>query len=432
MKFLAATALLASPLWAVSLEEARRAALANHPSVGAVRSAADAARARLRMAKAGRMPQLTFSGLSKAGLSGAMNGLDPVGLANAPFFRNFAAGANVAHPGFDFGRTRSNIAVEQRRLRAAEADLAAAEAEILLRVETAYFTALGARAAQRAAARLVASREAAARQARAFYEAELRSKVDFGMAEAQLAAVRARLAAAAAESAAAQARLAYAMGAAPEDLGAPIETELAARNAEPLDALLVRSYEQRPDLHALLARRDAAQAVVDLAKARRKPWFRVFFTGGWARFNPLQLSNLTSLGAGLSMPLLTFGATQGAVEEAEALLARAELRLEEARQFAALETRLAFYAVRSAREKLPLRERQAELSGEAARLARARYREQLASLVELSQAESDLAAAQAAALDARYALQKTLAELRYAVGEMHGAASAAPSDTLSP
>ena len=126
------------------------------------------------------------------------------------------------------------------------------------------------------------------------------------------------------------------------------------------------------------------------------------------------------------MPLLTFGATEGAVEEAEALLDRAERRLEEAQQLAALETRLAFYAFRAAREKLPLRERQAELSGEAARLARARYREQLASLVELAQAESNLAAAQAAALAARYAVRKTLAELRHAVGEMHAAASAAP------
>ena len=426
MKLLIAALLLASPVWAVSLEEARREAPANHPSVGAARSAVDAARARLRMAKAGRMPQLGFSGLSKAGLSGAMNGLDPIGLANSPFFRNFAAGANIAHPGFDFGRTRSNIAVEQHRMSAAEADLAAAEAEVLLRVETAYFTALDARAAQRAATSLVAGREAAARQAQAFYEAELRSKVDFGAAEAQLAAARARLAAAAEESAAAHARLAYAMGAAPEDLGAPDEPETEERYAETLDALIARAYGQRPDLHALQARRDAAQAVLSLAQAQRKPWFRVLFTGGWARFNPLQLSNLTALGVGLSMPLLTFGATEGAVEEAEALLDRAERRLEEAQQLAALETRLAFYAFRAAREKLPLRERQAELSSEAARLARARYREQLASLVELAQAESNLAAAQAAALAARYAVRKTLAELRHAVGEMHAAASAAP------
>ena len=277
-----------------------------------------------------------------------------------------------------------------------------------------------------AATSLVAGREAAARQAQAFYEAELRSKVDFGAAEAQLAAARARLAAAAEESAAAHARLAYAMGAAPEDLSAPDEPETEERYAETLDALIARAYGQRPDLHALQARRDAAQAVLSLAQAQRKPWFRVLFTGGWARFNPLQLSNLTALGVGLSMPLLTFGATEGAVEEAEALLDRAERRLEEAQQLAALETRLAFYAFRAAREKLPLRERQAELSSEAARLARARYREQLASLVELAQAESNLAAAQAAALAARYAVRKTLAELRHAVGEMHAAASAAP------
>ncbi len=418
MKLPTAALLLAFPVWAVSLEEVRREALANHPALGAARSAADAAQARLRMAKAGRMPQLRFSGLSKAGLSGAMNGLDPVGLANSPFFRNFAAGANVSHPGFDFGRTASSIAVEQHGLEAAEADLAAVEAEVLLRVETAYFTALGARAAQRAAARLVAGREDAARQAQAFYEAELRSRVDWGTAEAQLAAARAQLAEAAAQAAAAHARLAYAAGVSPQDLGAPVDAEFADRAAEPLDALIARACEQRPDIHALQARRAAARAVLDLAQARRRPWFRVFFTGGWARFNPLQLGNLTSLGAGLAMPLLTFGAVEGAVEEAEALLARAERRLEEARQLAALETRLAFYAARAAREKLPLRERQAELSAEAARLARARYREQLASMVELSQAESNLAAARAAALAARCDLQQALAELRYAAGAM--------------
>lgn len=365
------------------------------------------------------MPQLGFSGLSKAGLSGAMNGLDPVGLANSPFFRNFAAGAHISHPGFDFGRTGSNIAVERERLSAAEADLTAVEADVLLRVETSYLETLRARAARKAAAQFVASRETAARQARAFYEMELRSRIEFGTAEAQLAAARANLIDADEESHAAQVRLAYAVGISPEYLGTPQDPELASGNAEPLDALIARAYRQRPDLRALQARRDGAEAALELAQAQRRPWFRAFFTGGWARFNPLQLSNLTSLGIGLSMPLLTFGATRGAVEEAEALLAQAERRLEEAHQLAALETRLAFYAVRSTREKLPLRERQAELSGEAARLARARYREQLGSLVELSQAESSLATAQAAALAARYKLQKAFSELRYAVGEMH-------------
>ena len=426
MRLQAAAALLVSPLWAVSLEEARRTALANHPSVGAARSAADAAKARLRTAKAGRMPQLGFSGLSMAGLSGAMDGLDPSGLANSPFFRNFAAGVNVSHAGFDFGRTGSAIDLEQQRLRAAEADLAAVEANVLLGVETAYFTALETRAAQRAAARLVESREAAARQARAFYEADLRSKVDFGTAEAQLADARARLADAAGKAGAAQSRLGHAMGAAAEDPGAPEETAPAEHGIDPLDNLIARARRQRPDIHALEAGRDGAQAALALAKARRRPWFRFFFTGGWARFNPLLLSNLTSLGAGLAMPLLTFGADEGAVEEAEALLAHAERRLEEARQLAALETRLAFYAVRAAREKLPLRERQAALSAEAARLARARYREQLSSLAELAQAESNLAAAEAAALAAGYELQKALAGLRYAVGAMRSAVGAAP------
>ncbi len=419
MKLITAALLLAATTWATSLDDARRAALENHPSLGTARSAVDAAEARLRTARAGRMPQLGFSGISKAGLSGAMNGLNPIGIANSPFFRNFATGAHVSHPGLDFGRTKSSIAIEQERLAAAEADLGTTQAEVLLRVEKAFYDSLRSHAELEAVRKSVESRELTARQAKAFYEGEMRSKIEFGMTQTRLAAIRADLVDAAGTANMANAQLAYAMGVSPESIGLLEEPEPPAADTGDLDALITRAYEQRPDVLSLTAHRDAAAAVVNLAEAQRKPWLRVFFTGGWARFNPLQLSSLTAIGAGLSMPLLTFGRLEGEVEEAQALLAQSELRLEELRQLVALETRISYFAVQAASQKLPLREQQAELATEAVRLARARYREQLGSLVELAQAESEQETAQAAAAAASYELQAALAELRFATGDMH-------------
>jgi outer membrane protein TolC len=419
MKLITAALLLAATTWATSLEDARQAALENHPSLGSAQSAVDAAEARLRTAKAGRMPQLGFSGISKAGLSGAMNGLNPIGIANSPFFRNFATGANVSHPGLDFGRTKSSIAIERERLAAAEADLKTTQAEVLLRVEKTFYDSLRTRAELKAVTQSVESRELTARQAKAFYEGEMRSKIEFGMTQVRLAATRAELIDAAGRANVAKAQLAYAMGVSPESIGPLDEPTSLIPDTDELDVLIISAYEQRPDILSLTAHRDGAVEVVNLAKAQRRPWLRVFFTGGWARFNPLQLSSLTAIGAGLAVPLLTFGRLEGEVEEAEALRAQSDLRLEELRQLVALETRIAYYAVRAASEKLPLREQQATLAAEAVRLARARYREQLGSLVELSQAESEQETAQAAAAAASYELQTALAELRFATGEMH-------------
>src|SRR5260370_27137354 len=113
----------------LTLQQAIETALQQTPSVIAARHGVDEAEARVREARAGYYPQFGFNGIAKAGLSGATNALGLVGLPASPLYRNFADSLNASQSVLDFGRTKHRVAYERKLRDAAEADVAAVEAE---------------------------------------------------------------------------------------------------------------------------------------------------------------------------------------------------------------------------------------------------------------------------------------------------------------
>jgi len=401
----------------LTLDEAVRVGLERNPSVRAARSSVEVAQARVKQARAGFYPQFSFSGLAKAGLSGTMNGLDPVGLANAPFFDNYATGVNAYHPGFDFGRSRHTVDVMRARQEALEADLHAVEAFVELEVRRAYVDALSARELADAASRAVESHQLNAEQAQAFYEGELRSKLDWDLARTLLAEARSELITARNRVRLAEAGLQRAMGVEGPTPQYRVEApSFSIPQLEGLDALVAEAESARPEIAALQRRIAAAEAAVALAHSRRKPMLSFFSTGGWARVTPLVISSLSAVGAGLSAPLLNFGKLKGEVEEADSYLNHLRERLDAARQQVAFETRAAFFELKSAMETLPVRELQAEYARSAVDLAEVRYQEQVGDIVALNEAQTRLVEAEATRITTVYGIQKLAAELRYAVG----------------
>jgi outer membrane protein TolC len=346
-----------------------------------------------------------------------MNGLNPAGLANSPFFDNYATGINAYHPGLDFGRTRHGLEVEEAGEEALEADLSAVEAVVELDVRRAFFDVLRARELEEAARRAVESRGLNAQQAQAFYEGELRSKLDWNLARTLLAEAQAELIAARNRVRSAEAGLHRAMG----ELGPTPryqleKPELSPPSLEALETLVAAAQSARPEVIALERRIAAAQAAVELARSRRKPILSFFTTGGWARVTPLVISSLSAVGAGLAMPLFTFGKRKGEIEEAESYAYYLRGRFEEARHQVAFETRTTYFDLQTALEALPVRRLQAEYAQSAVDLATVRYEEQLGDVVALNEAESRLAAAEASRIAAAYEVQKLQAELRFATG----------------
>lgn len=408
-------ALLAQPV-EITLDEAVSTALRNDPAVRAAEYELDVGAARVRQARARYFPQIGVSGLSKRGLSGAMNHLEPQGLANSPLFRNTAIGVELTQPVLDFGRNANRLRSARLRRAAAVADLDAVKQETVLRVRSAYFGLLRARRAYAVAADMVRSRQVMVRQAQAFYEVKLRSRVDLeiaraSLAEAELAALRAST-----EIVSANAQFGRAIGSSQQAEYYPLDPGASLPDLPGLEQMLDTARNTRPELRSLGARLSAAQAETELARSRRWPNFAFAYTGGYARFTEMVASNLMAGGVGLLMPIFTGGLLKGEVEEAEALAKAIQARLDDRRQQVELEVRSAWLDLRDALRVVPVLQVRAESARHAARLARERYAERLGAIVEVAQAESGLAAAEAALAIAAYDAQIAAARLRFAAG----------------
>ncbi len=406
----------AEPPVHLTLQKAVETALRQNPSVIEARHSVEAADARIRQARAGYYPQLGFNGIAKLGLSGATNALGLVGLPASPIFRNFADSLNVSQSIFDFGRTKHRVAAERKLRAAAEADVATAEREVALKVERSYFGLLRAQRLREVTAEIVRSREATVRQAQAFYEGQIRSRVDLDLARSSLA--RAQLQATEAENrvAAAVAALGYALGGAQDAEYVLEPPDLSVSEPEPVKPLVEEAWRLRAELHSLHFEREAAAEQLEFAKSQRKPLLNLAFSGGYARFTNVLARQLLAGGAGLALPLFTGGRIEGQEEEAEAQLRALESREESLKQQVALEIRTAWFQMKNAIDSLPVLRLQTEYARNAERLAAERYRERLGSFVELTAAQSGLAEASANESVGLFDVKIAEAELRRAMG----------------
>ena len=407
--------LLAQPV-ELTLEEAVDTALRNDPAIRAAEREIEAAAARVRQARAGYLPQIGVSGLSKRGLSGAMNHLEPAGLANSPLFRNTAIGVELTQPVLDFGRNANRLRSERMRQAATTADLDAVKSETALRVHAGYFNLLRAQRAHAVAAEVARSRDATLRQTQAFYDVKLRSRVDLEIARASLAEADLALLRTRTGIASANAEFGRAIGASQEAEYSPSDPGASLPDLPGLEVMLETARSHRPELRSLGARLSAARAETELTRRRRWPYLALAYTGGYARFTEMVAGNLMAGGVGLLMPIFTGGLLRGQVEEAEAVASAIEARLEDLRQQVELEVRFAWLSLRDSIDALPALQVRAESAHRATQLARERYRERLGSIVELTQAETALAEAEATLAVAAFDARTAAARLRYAAG----------------
>lgn len=400
----------------LSLEQAVERALEQNPTIKEAEQELQKAEARVKQARADYFPQLDFSGLAKIGLSGALNGLHPVGLANSPLYRNLAGGANVYHPGFDFGRTKYTVAEQQRRRDVFMANLDAAKSFVTLDMTRAFYNLLQARRLTEVAQQILRSRELNVRRAQAFYEGKLRSRVDLELARFSLSEAQLRVLEAENAVRIRQAELGRAMGASQEADYALAEAEEPLPQVGGLADLIDETHRKRPELLELRAEQEAAAESIRLARSQRKPVLSFFFSGGYARFTNVLARQLLALGTGLSIPIFTWGKLEGQVEEAEAHKRVLDNQYETLKLRVDVETRTAFFRLQNALQSIETLKARATFAREAARLARARYQERLGSIVELTQAEANLAEAEAGEVIGVYTARTSDAELQFAAG----------------
>ncbi len=188
---------------------------------------------------------------------------------------------------------------------------------------------------------------------------------------------------------------------------------------------LDRAHQQRPELQALKAGLDAAQAGVRVARAGYLP--TVAATAGWQMYgngvSPHSLTGQSSYDGwtvGLQSQWAIFDgrATAGRVRSAKSQAEQARLVLEEQALSIDVEVRRAFASWQQAVELVSASNKVVEQATEALRLSRARFDVGAATQLDVLQAQVALTDAGNNQVQALYAYNVAIAQLRAAIGQI--------------
>jgi outer membrane protein len=416
MLYVQTTANVAQEPSPLTLKAAEDIAVHNHPRISAAELRALAARQVTREARAPFFPSI-YANATAVGTPDSNTRIAAGALNNPAIFERNAEGLTVSQTITDFGRT-ANLAKSARfRERAEQENALATRLEILMQVDTTYFRALGAQAVLRVAQETVNTRKILLDQVTALASNKLRSDLDVSFAAVTYGEGSLLLSRAGNDLQAAYANLAALLGYRDRQTFHLLEEPMppsTSTNDEPLIQLALR---QRPELIQLSLERDASVRFAQAEKEARYPTISAIGSVGVIPIRDERLpDNYAAAGVNLSLPIFTGGLLAARQHEAELRAKAAEQNLLDQENTIIREVRVAWLNANNALERLQISEQllvQARLSFD---LAQARFKGGLSSIVELSQAQLNVTAAEIEQASARYEYQIQRAILGYQIG----------------
>lgn len=399
----------------LTLEEAKAAALRNHPGIQAAEFGAEAAGERILQAESALRPVLSAN-ITGAGAADASR-VAAGALNNPIIYSRLALGATVTQTVTDFGRTRELVASSKISSQAERERVKATKADILLQVERAYFQALRSHAVTEIAKSTIESRQLLVDQVEALVNAKLKSGLDLSFASTNLAEGKLLLASAQNEEQAAMAMLAEAMGSREPVTQALTDVPMPETIGADRNKLTEEALRMRPELAAGRLDTEAAQRLANAEHALRYPTISVVATAGVipARVDNLS-SNYVAGGVNVSLPFLNGGLFKSRQREAALRAAQAEKRVRQMENAVSRDVAVALLDVTTAEERLGLTTQLIAQAAQAVELAQSRYDLGLSSIVELSQAQLVKTNAEIQSATARYDYQLRRAVLDFRTG----------------
>jgi len=415
----------------LSLKEAIQRALAHRPELRGAVADVGAAGARLLEARSGYLPTILLQGSATDGPLGApafgplenpgLFGTQPLsleGLSADPLKKHYGAGLSLTESIFDFGRTQHLIAARSEQMTAARSDQVTAEADVALSVTQAYFGVLRAARLSRLQESNLTQRESTLKQARAFFDAKLRSGVDLELAAANAADAKAAAIAAQGNLKIAFAELNHAMG----ETGLT-EFRLEEAPTQPLpspataEAAMDEAAKHRPEVLGAAALSRAADQTLRGVESELMPRLDAIASFGAVVPSPLISANKNyALGLALTIPIYTGGFVEGRVSEEREHRHAANARVEAVREAVRLQAARAFIDVQTREAQVSAAREEVVAGDRSLKLASERYHLELGTIVELTEAETLALAARTRLAEAEYALDLARAELQWAMG----------------
>jgi outer membrane protein len=428
-----------TPLPRLTLDQALQAALKQHPSLQRTDAQTTVLGARVRQAQSGRMPSLVLQGAASDGPLGApafgplgnpaLNGTPPLnlqGLAGDPVKKQFGGSMTVTLPLFDFGRTQHLVAARRGQVQAAEEDAETQKALVLLGVQQAYLNVLRAQQLSAVQKENLQQRETTVRQAKLFVEGQLKAGVDLQLSQANASEANVALIAAQNDVRFAFAVLNNAMGETTlaeyqlDNASVPPVGAISARPLLSIDEAVKRALARRPELKSMALQRQAADQSVHSIQSELLPRFDAIASVGV--LNPsgvIQNSQDYAVGVAVSIPLYTGGAVEGRIAEEKQKREVVIAQEREAVEFIKLQVSRAWLDVQTREAQVTAAQEQVTSANSSLQLASERYRLQLNTLVELTDAEALAIRAHALLVNSRYDLEIAHSTLDWAMGETY-------------
>ncbi|MDY0067911.1 MAG: TolC family protein [Steroidobacteraceae bacterium] len=379
-----------------TLEQAWRRALDNDQVLAASRHETQAARMDATAARAARYPTLSASGsyvqlddapafdFSAAGILTQMPGI--IDHDNAAI-----ASATVTMPLYTGGRISNDIAAAREMLRARELGETQTAQDLKLAVAIAYVDVLRAQRALEVADSNVASLESYAREVTSAFEREVAPRNDLLSAQVALADARQKRIRAANGLELARAAYNRRLG---EPLARHVELDPTLPDlqpdltAQPLEQLVARALDARPELRALNAQSQALQHRADAERARGLP--QVSLSGGYTYLENevFDRDRFAVAMLGFSWAVFDGGQIRSRSSALRSASRALESRARDRESLIALDVRQAWLDVQETRSRVDVTREAVEQSEENLRITRSQYRAELVTSTRVLEAES--------------------------------------------
>ena len=404
----------------LTLVDAENLALKNHPQIAAANYRALAAQEAIVESRSGFFPNVNLYGTA-AGANTEGARIMAGSLNNPSVFSRVAGGLQINQLLTDFGRTANLTASSEYQAKAEGQNLELTREQVLLQVDTTYYSTLEAQAVLRVARQTFDTRQLLLDQVTALATNKLRSELDVSFAQVELQQARLLMEKSQDDADAASATLSTALGYREYHEFRLVDSHGSGppANAVTNDVsdLIQTALSHRPELLSLRDERDSALRQAKAERDARLPQIAAVGVAGDAPVHDSHLpDDYAAGGVQLSLPLFAGGFYTARQREAELKAQSDDELLRSAEDNVIRDVRVAWLNFNNAIEQLQTTEELVRNADEAYSLAQARYQTGISSIVELSEAQLNLTSAQIANAGARYNVLIEQANLNYQTG----------------
>lgn len=394
---------------AYNLEQCIAIALEKHPSLKASAGAIKVYESKVGQAQANYYPQFDLStSYQRIGpTSPPHNTLDS--------YDQYSTGINLGVTLLDFGKTSSQVEIQNLNVNASRADYDDVMTMVVLNVKNSYYNLLQTQRNLIVAVDTMQQFQQHLDQANAFFRIGTKPKFDVTKAEVDFG--NAKLNVLKAENAVRSARITLkdVMGVS-ENADFEIVDNLAFQKSSlQLNDVLNRAYSNRPDLRSIIAKREATEKSIDLAHKGYYPTLSGSAGYGFSGTD-FPLGHGWNAGATLSFPLFTGFSTKYQVDEARANLDILKANEDSIRQAISLDVKQAYLNVQDTAEQISMSEMTVLQAKENYELASGRYQAGVGSPIEVADATITLNNVRANLNTALYNYKMAQAALEKSIG----------------